>query len=354
MIFAEPVYLYLAALIVPALALFLAWSEGRRRAALTRLGSPALIARLSAGVSHSGRLAQRVLWVVAAGTLLVAMARPQWGEELRTVDRQGLQIVVALDVSTSMLADDIKPNRLERARVEIAELMQKLDGDELALVLFSGASFIQFPLTSDYATARKFLESAKPGVVSKPGTNLSEAFETANSAFDDNAGSQRVIVLITDGEGHDQGALSTAQRLADDGVLFYTIGFGSPDGAPVPELDYGGRVVGTKLDSAGNPVISRLDEATLRTIAEIGGGQYYLASAKGSELDALMAELAQLQEGELGSRLDVRRIERFQWFLALAVGALAAGTLISERMAPARKPQPIRAAPRPAVQGGAR
>lgn len=342
MIFAQPVYLYLAAAVAPLFLLFLIWSEQQRRNAMARLGSPVLIAQLSAGVNQRGRLWQRVLWVAALLFLLVAMARPQWGDELRTVERQGLQIVVALDVSTSMLADDIKPNRLERARLEISELMKKLDGDEMALVLFSGASFIQFPLTSDYGTARRFLESARPGVVSKPGTNLSEALTTANSAFDDNAGSQRVILLITDGEAHDQGALATAQRLAEEGILLFTIGFGSPDGATVPELDYTGRVVGAKLDENGNPVISHLDEATLRTIAEIGGGAYYRAGPDGDELDALMAQLAGLQEGALGSRLDVRRVERFQIFLATALVALAASMLIPEHIAPARRPAAVR------------
>ena len=352
MIFAQPVYLYIAAAAVPVFILFLIWSEQQRRAAMARLGSPLLIAQLSAGVNQRGRLWQRVLWVATLFCLLLAMARPQWGDELRTVERQGLQIVVALDVSTSMLADDIKPNRLERARLEISELMQKLDGDELALVLFSGASFIQFPLTSDYGTARRFLESARPGVVSKPGTNLSEALTTANSAFDDNAGSQRVILLITDGEAHDQGALVTAQRLAEAGILLYTIGFGSPDGATVPELDYTGRVVGAKLDEAGNPVISRLDEETLRRIAEVGGGEYYRAGPNGDELDALMVQLAGLQEGALGSRLDVRRVERFQIFLALALAALAGSMLIPEHVAPVRRPNAAQA--RPALQGDTR
>lgn len=332
MTFAEPQFLTIAFVALPALFLLFLWAERRRKAALARLGNPALIERLTATVNRRGRRWQRLLWLAAAGLVLVALARPQWGEQVQTVDRQGVQVMVALDVSKSMLADDIKPNRLARAKLEIADLMQKLDGDSLGLVLFSGASFIQFPLTSDYSTARTFLDGARPAVISRPGTNVGDAILTAMGGFDENSAGQRVIVLITDGEGHEPGALDAARQAADAGAVIYAIGFGSPEGAPVPELDGAGNVIGYKVDEAGQPVITRLDEATLQEIARIGGGEYYRAAADGSELDRLVASLGELQQGALGAQVDARRIERYQIPLAAALLLLVVSWLIPDRV----------------------
>lgn len=350
MTFAEPQYLYIALFAVPALLLLFAWAERRRRAALARLGNPALLERLTADVNWNGRRRQRIYWLAAAALLLAALARPQWGEDVQNVERQGVQVMVALDVSKSMLADDIKPNRLARAKLEIADLMQKLDGDALGLVLFSGASFIQFPLTSDYATARTFLDGARPGVISHPGTNVGDAITTALGGFDENSSSQRVIVLITDGEAHDPGALDVARQAADAGVVLYTIGFGSTEGAPVPEVDAAGNVIGYKQEG-GQPVITRLDETTLQEIARIGGGEYYHAAPDGSELDQLVAALGGLQQGALGAQLDVRRIERYQVPLAAAIVLLVVSWLIPDRLRARPATQPAPAAGSSARQG---
>lgn len=344
MTFAEPQYLYVALIVVPALLLLFAWAGRRGRAALARLGNPALLERLTANVNWHGRRRQRIYWLAAAALLLTALARPQWGEDVQNVERQGVQVMVALDVSKSMLADDVKPNRLERAKLEIADLMQKLGGDALGLVLFSGASFIQFPLTSDYATARTFLDGARPSVISRPGTNVGEAITTAMGGFDENSSSQRVIVLITDGEAHDPGVLGVAQQAADAGVMLYTIGFGSPEGAPVPEVDPAGNIIGYKQEG-GQPVITRLDETTLQEIARIGRGEYYRAAPDGSELDRLVAALGELQQGALGAQLDVRRIERYQLPLAAAVFLLVVSWLIPDRLRarPAARETPVAA-----------
>ena len=248
---------------IPALALLMVYANRRRHAVLARLGNPVLVKRLGASVNWRGRRWQTGLWFASIVLLLLSLARPQWGEDVQVVDRTGVQVMVALDVSESMLAEDIKPNRLSRAKLEIADLMSRLGGDEIGLVLFSGASFIQFPLTSDYTTAQSFLDGARPGVISKPGTNIGDAVRTALTGFDDNSNSQRVIVLITDGEAHDAEAMNAVQQAADEGVIFYTIGFGSPEGVPIPEMDAAGNVVGFKTDRNGETVLSRLDEETL-------------------------------------------------------------------------------------------
>jgi Ca-activated chloride channel family protein len=331
MTFAKPVFLY-GLILLPVMFLFVMWANRRRQAALARLGNPSLVARLSGSVNWRGRRWRTVLWFVALAGLLISLARPQWGTETRVVEQQGLEVMVALDVSKSMLAQDIKPDRLSRAKLEIADLMTRLGGDEIGLVLFSGASFIQFPLTSDYATARTFLDNARPEVISKPGTNIGDAIRTAMSGFDYDRSSQKVIVLITDGEDHDADTLAVAQEAADQGIMLYAIGFGSPQGEPIPEYNDQGEVVGYKKDQAGEVVLSKLDEATLQQIAQIGNGEYFRATVDGSELGALVSELNMLQQGELSNQIETWGIERFQGFLAAALIALVVRELIPDRV----------------------
>ncbi len=332
MTFGAPNYLAILLFVAPATALLLWWAQRRRRVAMAKLGNPVLVRRLSASVNWRGRQWRNGLWLAAVMLLIFSMARPQWGEEIREIDREGVQVMVALDVSQSMLAEDVKPNRLDRAKLEISDLMNRLGGDEIGLVLFSGASFIQLPLTSDYSTARTFLDGARPGVISQPGTNIGDAVRTAMTGFDENSSSQRVIVLITDGEAHDADTVNAVQTAVDEGAIFYTIGFGSVAGVPIPEYDSAGMPAGFKTDRNGEVVLSKLDEATLQKIAAIGGGQYYRATAGGTELVALVEELNRLQKGEIGSQLEIMRIERYQIFLAMALALLVIATLIPARL----------------------
>lgn len=331
MTFAKPTFLYFLALI-PLLAVFLVWANNRRKADLSRLGDRALIDRLSAGIHWHGRRWRLVLWLTAVALILVALARPQWGTEVQSIEQEGLQVMVALDVSQSMLAEDIKPNRLARAKLEISDLMERLNGDEIGLVLFSGASFIQFPLTSDYNTAQMYLDSVSPNAISRPGTAIGDAIRTAVSGFDESLDSQKVLIVISDGEDRETDPLAAAQEAADQGILLYAIGFGTPEGEPVPETDASGNVTGYKRDEQGEVVISQLDESTLQQIAQIGGGQYFRASADAGELDSLLAELDTLQKSKLESRFNTRMIERYQGFLLVALLALVIAELIPDRV----------------------
>ena len=218
MTFAKPEFLLALIILLPTMALFFLWFRGRQKAAIKRLGNPELIKRLSAGVNWRGRRWMTGLWFATLILILIALARPQWGVEEETFEQKGVQVMVALDVSQSMLAEDIKPNRLSRAKLEITDLMTRLGGDEVGLVLFSGASFIQFPLTSDYGTARTFLDNARPGVISKPGTAIGDAIRTALTGFDEKRPSQKVLLIITDGEDHEADTLAMVQQAADEDV----------------------------------------------------------------------------------------------------------------------------------------
>jgi Ca-activated chloride channel family protein len=330
MSFAQPIFLY-ALTLVPLALLFLVWAERERRKALAKIGQPNLVARLASNVNLQGRFVKYALWLGALTLLLIALARPQWGETKTNAPQKGVQVMVALDVSKSMLAEDLKPNRLERAKMEISDLMNRLQGDEIGLVPFSGASFILFPLTSDYNTARSFLETATPDVVSRGGTAIGDAIRTAMNGFDPKRTSQKVIVVVTDGEDTESNALAAAQEAAKEGAIIYTIGFGSAEGETIPEFDAYGNQVGVKMDKDGNPVLSKLDETSLREIAAATDGKYFPATASGSELDALSAELNKLQQGDIVTRETVEKHEQFQWFLAPAVALLLIAELISER-----------------------
>lgn len=328
--FARPAFLYLI-ILVPLAALFLSWSVRRRRSDIIRLGTPSLIAALCASLSARQRRLKTTLWFIALIALILALARPLVGTQVQTAIQRGIQVMVVLDVSTSMLAEDTRPNRLERAKLTIKELMRHLDGNELGLVLFAGAAFVQFPLTSDYHTADSFLNSAGPWAISRPGTALAEGIRAALDGFPSGIASNRVILLLTDGEGHEGDALAAATAAAEAGVVVHSIGFGSPAGEPIPLRDETGALVGYKQNVQGETVLSRLDEAILQQIADESGGLYLRAGAGGDTVSTVTGAITALGSGELTSPFELRGVERFEWFAGLALLTLTAEFLIGER-----------------------
>ena len=329
MTFGAPQYLWVLCAL-PVLAGFVWWMAARRRASVSRMGDSALVERLSASVNPGARLWRVVLWFVGAGLVIVALARPQWGSDVEIVEHRGVQIMVALDISRSMLAQDVRPNRLERAKLEISDLMSRLTGDEIGIVLFSGASFIQFPMTFDYATARTYLSQAHPEAITRQGTVIAEAIERAMTGFNDQRAGQKVIVVMTDGENHEEDPIEEARQAASEGAVVYTIGFGSAQGEPVPEYDERGDLVGFKEDAEGNVVISRLDEETLVRIADAGGGEYFRASDPDAIAD-LAAAIQSFEDETLDSEFNRRKIERFQIFLLAGALALVAAEVMTDR-----------------------
>jgi len=328
--FARPAYLYLLGAI-PAIALFLAWAASRRKAALVRLGVPSLLDRLSANLNRGGRRWKTALWFVAFTSLALALARPLWGSQVVVNVQEGVEVMVVLDVSTSMLAEDVKPTRLARAKLTIQELMDHLAGNDVGLVIFSGAAFVQFPLTADFPTARTFVDAAEPGSISQPGTELGEALRVALGGFPEERATSRVVLLLTDGEFHEHDPIAVAQEAVEQGVVIHAIGFGSPGGEPIPIRDPDGTLVGYKKDAAGEMVLSRLDELTLQRIAVEAGGLYFRASAGGEEIDAIVRAIAGLETGEREGQFETQGVERFEWFAGAAALALVAEALVGDR-----------------------
>ena len=328
--FGAPQFLYaLAAL--PALMVFVRWALVRRAASVRRIGDPFLVERLSEAASRRMHTLRLVLWFVGVALIIVALARPQWGSDIEIVEQRGVQVMVALDVSRSMLAQDVKPTRLGRAKLEISDLISRLDGDEVGIVLFSGASFIQFPLTSDYATARTYLNHASPDSITRQGTVIAEAIETAMAGFSHQRAGQKIIVIMTDGENHEGDPIAAAQQAAGEGVVIYSVGFGSPDGEPLPEYDEEGNITGYRRDTQGGVITSKLDEAALQKIAEKGEGRYFQAAERGA-IAGLVDQIQSFQDQSLQSEFNQRKVERFQLFLLAGLLSLVLAEALTDRL----------------------
>ena len=326
--FANAQYLVLLAALPVGVAIVM-FSMRKRTDSMRRIGDHHLVARLTRTADTRGRMIRRALILAALGLAVVALARPQWGESSQIVERRGVQLMVALDVSKSMLAEDIKPNRLERAKFVISDLVAQLTGDEVGLVLFSGSAFVQFPLTFDYSTARTFLDNASPRMIATQGTAIARAIEVSMRGFDEQRLSQKVIVIVSDGENHEDGVLEAARKAAEEGAVIYTVGVGTSDGHTVPDLNRFGEVTGPLVDRQGNLVVSRLNEMILRQIAAEGGGEFFYES--GSAADLLSQELNTLQEAASQAELQDRKVERFQIFAVIAVVLLIGAEVVSER-----------------------
>ncbi len=321
-----------AYLLLPALAALEWWAAARRRRALDRFGERGRIDRLTAAVSRGGQLTRTVLLLAAVVLLVTALARPQFGDRVDTVRREGQDVVVALDLSASMGAEDVAPNRLAAAKLAVGRLIERLDGDRIGLVAFAGEAFVQSPLTLDYAAAALFLNAMEPDLVPVPGTDLGQAIEVALDGFGEPGERNRQLVVITDGEDHEGAIDAAVERAADEGVRVYTVGLGSTEGVPIPSFDESGAPNGFLRDDEGSVVTTRLDGVTLQRVADRTGGAYYHAAAgAGAAFDRLVEELTGGEGGEIESREVTRYEEQYQIFLGLALLLLAAEALISER-----------------------
>ncbi len=329
--FATPEYLHVLWLI-PAFALIF-WQAARaRRRGADRFGERELVVKLSRSVSRWRQNAKLMMILLALTCLGLAVARPQIGTHAVPVKAEGIDLVFALDTSLSMLAEDIKPNRLTRAKHEMSALMDKLCGDRVGIVIFSGASFIQCPLTFDYSAAKMFLDSVNTNSISVPGTALESAIQTALRAFENSPpNSAKVIVALTDGESHDGDALKAAEDAEKAGVKIYAIGIGSEKGELIPLRDEQGNLSGYKKDRDGNVVMTKLDQLTLEKIAALTDGQFYHVSSGGIELEKIYGEIANMAKTERETQLVMRYEEQYQYFIGAALLLLAAELLVSER-----------------------
>jgi len=326
--FAHTYYFYLF-LLVPALTAVFIWYLLWRRNALSRFGEWAIVRQLLPEASVPKLVLKFALAMLAAAFLVLTLAGPQTGSRIEKAHRKGIDLMIALDVSNSMLAEDIKPNRLERSKQSILRLIDQLDGDRIGIIVFAGKAYTQLPITTDYAAAKLFVSAISTDIIPTQGTAIGDAITRAIASYGDTK-NNKAIIIITDGEDHQGDVLDQPETAAKAGILIYTIGMGLPDGAPIPV--YNGKVMtGYKKDGSGNIIVSRLDETLLQQIATAGKGIYVRASNSEAGLRPIMEEIGKIQETEIESRQFTDYESRFQYFLAFAILLLVLDLFIFEK-----------------------
>jgi len=327
MTFLSPISLLLL-ITLPIMAGFLLWRMRVGRNKLMRLGDRAL------GLANHHPTNIRVkllLWIVAIAMLIIAMARPIWGVTSEAIEADGLAVIIVLDISQSMDAQDITPSRLTRAKLIISDLIENLPNVYVGMVVFAGEAYIQLPLTTDNRSALTFLNAVNTQAITQQGTALGSALDEALGLRDDRITQKTIMLVVSDGENHEGNPLIPAEEAKQAGIVIHTIGIGTPNGAEIPIRDEFGAIIGSKNDAFGNVVITRLDEAPLRQIATLTDGIYRLATIGGAEIGDVLGEINAIREEQVRVQIQSRGAERFNVFVALALIVLGIESLIPQK-----------------------
>jgi Ca-activated chloride channel family protein len=305
--FEHPEYLYLL-LIIPFLAAFYIYSMKSKKKAIKKFGNMNIIRQLMPDVSLKKQYLK--YWLVSIGIVLFIflIAGPQFGSKLETIKRKGIEVMVCLDVSKSMLCTDISPNRLEKSKQILSKLVDNLKNDKIGLIIFAGDAYVQLPITSDYVSAKMFLSSINPSMIPVQGTAIGSAVGLATRSFSPNEASDKTIILITDGENHEDDALETVKAAAEKGIITNVLGVGLPQGAPIP---VGGNNNFLK-DKDGNVVITKLNEEMCKDIAAAGSGIYARTDNTNASLKALQQEIDKMNKSEIESKVYAAYDEKYQ------------------------------------------
>ena len=325
--FAEPEYLYLL-LVVPLLTLIFVFYKIRKRRNIAAFGDPDLLKGLMPNVSTVRPTVKFVMQMVVLMLLVVVLARPQFGTKAEEVKRQGIEVMIALDISNSMMATDVAPNRLAKSKQILSQLIDNMSNDKVGLVVFAGDAFTQLPITADYVSAKMFLSTISPKLIARQGTAIGSAIDLAIKSFNPKSPASKAIILITDGENHEDNAVEAARLAQKEGIVVHVIGMGRPEGAPIP-------VDGTMSfwkDKEGNVVVSKLNEVMCNDIANAGQGIYVRADNTNAALRAVSNELDQLAKTELTTTTFSNYNEQFQSFAIIALLLLLMDIFILERI----------------------
>ena len=322
-------YLYGLAILPLLVLVFFAVLRWRKNAT-KRLVESNLQKAVLPDVSRAKLVWRFLFWILAIALLLIGLANPQFGTKLEEVKREGIQIMIALDVSNSMLAQDLAPNRLENAKQSINRLISNLHDDQIGIIVFAGQSYVQLPMTTDYSSAKLFLSSIECNMIPAQGTAIGSAIDLAIQSFDVKSQAGKAIIIITDGENHEDDALKSAQDAASKGMSVYTIGMGSEAGVPLPLMS-NGSVSSYRKDNQGNTIISKLNSSLLKEIAAAGNGIYVHAGKSQSALNVVVNELNKMEKKQFASKKYTDYEGRFQFFIAGAIVLLIAEMLLSEK-----------------------
>ncbi|HCY76398.1 MAG TPA: hypothetical protein DHV28_10795 [Ignavibacteriales bacterium] len=330
--FANPEYL-IALWIIPVLiVLFILFNKNRKRL-LEKFADKSLHKSIIYSFSGVKSKIKFTLILAALSLLIIAYANPQVGTKMQEVKQTGIDVYILLDVSRSMQAEDIKPNRLEKAKYQISNLIQKLRGDRIGLIIFSGEAYIQFPLTTDYSAANLFLSAVDFSSVPQPGTAIASAINMAVQSFD-SAATDKAIIIITDGEDHEGDIDNAVEKATDKDIKIYTIGLGSPEGVPIPVYDNRGNEIGYKQDNNGQTILTKLNENILKKIANDGNGKYYRGNNYEDYLDKIYSDLSKLEQAEYGVKKVTDYEDRFYYFLAPAILLLLMEIFVTDKRSP--------------------
>jgi len=326
--FANPDFLYLL-LLLPVMLILWIFNAIRKRKAIQRIGDPLLVNRLLPGYSRIRSALKFTLQLIAVTFLIIVLARPQFGSKLEEVKKEGVEVIIALDVSNSMLAEDIQPDRLTRAKQALTRLIDNLDNDKIGLIVFAGDAYTQIPITTDYISAKMFLSAINPNMVPKQGTAIGSAIDLGIRSFSPGEGRSKAMIIITDGENHEDDPVSAASEASKAGIVIHTIGIGSTDGVPIQVMINGKKDY--LKDADGNTVITKLDEDILQKIAVAAGGNYVRASNSSIGLDELFGEIKKMKKQEMESTMYTEYNDQFQIFTAFSLFFLFLEFIIMDR-----------------------
>jgi len=317
-------------LVIPVLIVLFTIVQLWKRHAQNKFANQRIIKRLSPNKSYFKPILKLIVLCLAFGCLTIAMVNPKIGTKLETVKRQGVDIVFAVDVSKSMLAEDIAPNRLEKAKQLVTQIVNNLASDRIGIIAYAGKAFPQLPITTDYAAAKMFLQSMNTDMLSSQGTAINEAIQLARTYYDDEEQTNRVLIIISDGEDHSDVAIDVAEAASEEGIKIFTIGVGNVKGAPIP-IKRNGIVLNYKKDNNGETVITKLNEDTLKDIASEANGEYINGTNTNAVVEAIRDILNRMDKKEFEAKEFAEYKDQFQWFLALGIFFLLVDIFLLER-----------------------
>ena len=308
-------FLFGIPVLIVAMLLYSRWKKN----ALALFGDNRLVKELMHSFSKIRTQIKNILTILIFILLVIGIANPQVGAKMEEVKREGVDLMIAIDLSNSMMAEDIKPNRLERAKLAISRLIDKLEGDRIGLIVFAGEAYVQLPITTDYSAAKLFLSTVNTNIVPTQGTEIAKAIDLSVQSFDMENAQNKAIIIITDGESHDEKAIESAEKANELGIFIHTLGMGLSKGGPIPIYNKYGNRTGYRKDREGNTIVSKLNENLLRQIANAGKGTYVRANNSKAGLSTLFAEINKMEKKEIGTMVFTEYKDRFQLFISLAL-----------------------------------
>tara|TARA_B100001250_G_scaffold72489_1_gene58955 strand:+ start:3816 stop:4847 length:1032 start_codon:yes stop_codon:yes gene_type:complete len=323
-------FLYFLALI-PLIAIGLYFYNRWQKKSIEKFGDENLVTELMQNHSKARKNIKNTLFIFSIAFLIIGISNPQIGTKMEEVKREGVDLMIAIDLSHSMMAQDIKPNRLERAKQAISRLIDKLEGDRIGLVVFAGEAYVQLPITTDYSAAKLFLSTVNTSIIPTQGTKIGNAIDLCIKSFDQENNQNKAIIIITDGENHDEEAISSAKIAQEQNIYIHTLGMGLTKGGPIPIYNKYGSTSEFRKDREGNIIITKLNEKILKEIAQTGMGTYIRANNSKSGLSVLFDEINKMEKKEIGTMIFTNYKDRFQIFIGISLILLILNLIILQR-----------------------